>query len=151
VDAFCVNGGGASGAGYTPGLAISPDGSTLFSSNSGSGLVSKINVRLNARVRIAPYGDTFVSLAALQAVSGWSSAVNFPARMKARLLQIQLGNEGVNNLGVSAGFTVVSVIVGDIATYAALLPVGLAPFPKSGVKLSSGIASITGSSGHAVS
>jgi len=65
---------------------------------------------------ISPYDTTYASLAALQAVSGWSGAIALPTGYQARKLVFEITEAD------GLAFSRVSAPVGYFPDYAALLP-----------------------------
>jgi len=92
---------------------------------------------------ISPYNTTYASLAALQAVSGWSGAIALPSGYTPRRLTLFLGEAG------GASLASVNAIVGNPAAYDAMEPTGATPYPTSAFTLTGMQASIGGSAGEA--
>jgi hypothetical protein len=91
---------------------------------------------------VAPFNQTFASLAALQAVAGWSGAIALPAGYQPRKLTLFIGEAGGANLAS------LPVVVGSPAAYDALEPTGATPYPTAGFALTTMLGSIGGTAGE---
>jgi hypothetical protein len=90
----------------------------------------------------APYNTTYATLAALQAISGWSGAIAFPAGLSPRVQSIGLAEASGNQIAT------VQAPVGNKTVYAALEPTGAAPYPTTAYTLTGMKASIVGVAGE---
>jgi len=93
-----------------------------------------------------PFDSTFGDLEELQAADGWSGAIAAPAGLRPRTLTLQLTNSAMGSEREVGNM--LTIPVGDKATFAALEPTGEAPFPEMVTTLQSVAAGVTGASGE---
>ena len=100
--------------------------------------------------RTAPYGNAYATLAALQAVSGWSTAIAQPSGLNTRKLQLNLLDDKTTapSGATYSGLATIPVTVGDVATYDALYPTGSTPFPTTPVTLTAAQSQIAAAQGE---
>jgi hypothetical protein len=97
--------------------------------------------------RTAPYGNQYASMAALNAVSGWSGAIAPPSGLQERNVRLGFGD---NFDGNTAGNQLanVAIVVGDIATFASLYPTGATPLPETARAATNMIVTVLGAQGE---
>ncbi len=100
--------------------------------------------------RTAPYGVAYATLAALQAVSGWSSAIAQPAGLSTRKLTFNLLDDKTSApTGASFGaLGNTAVTVGDTATFNAIYPTGATPYPETPATLTAAQAQVASAQGE---
>ena len=94
------------------------------------------------RTIAAPFNTTYATLAALQAVAGWSGAVMLPTGYTTRKQTLGISD------GAGLQIASIQVPVGNPVDYDALEPTGATPFPTTSYVLTGAQASIVGVSGE---
>ena len=100
--------------------------------------------------RVAPFGEVFENLAALNAVLDWESAPMAPAGLVLRKISIALSDSetAAPAGGIAAPLANVTLIVGDAPAHAKLEPTGLFPLPEQPQIMQSVVTQITGAIGE---
>lgn len=100
--------------------------------------------------RVAPFGNAYATLAALQAFTGWSGAELIPTGINTRKLSLSLFDSKTTAPGsaTDGAIAAATVVVGDAATYDLLFPTGATPFPEAGLVMTALGAAITAAQGE---
>lgn len=90
----------------------------------------------------SPFNTTYTNLAALQAVSGWGSAIAAPSGLTPRKITLGVADGGGNAIATA------QCVVGLPANYDAAVPTGATPYPTSPSTLTTASASVLGNAGE---
>ena len=130
-------------------IAYADDAGTKWALNADADQQSTLSDMLDQRSvsRVAPFGAQFANLAALNAVTGWEAVVMAPSGLSPRTISAGIGDSFGGNVS-GAGLASLRMVVGDVASFNAVEPTGLTPFPESTQTLANMGVTITGASGE---